>query len=399
MKTTILAIFALLTLAFTACSESDNEVRFTTVTIQAQMPEDHASLKEDGLTVSLTNTGTNKTVSGVTDTDGKWSTLVEEGVYHIQVKGEKISNSDTVGAVVLLFQADRQSVSISGVEQNLVMELEYSQTGSPWLIKEIYFAGSKTPANKSYQKDQFIEIFNNSDDTLYADGLAICESYATSSTVSTVKWNQFLPDRIAVQALYSIPGTGKDYPVAPGKSVVIANKALNHKGDASLNPNSPVDLSKADFEWVDANAPDIDVPEVPNLIKNFCYTATIWVLNQQGTKAYFIFRPDTDMETFMEKNFVQVMNAAGTKLLESYAVPRELIFDGVELSKKDELKEKSLPSSIDSGYSYTDAVGNGKSIRRKVERWANGRAYLQDTNNSTLDFLTGQTPAPSVIPQ
>lgn len=399
MKTTILAIFALCALAFAACSESDSEVRFTTVTIQAQMPEDHASLKEDGLTVSLTNTGTNKTVSGVTDTDGKWSTLVEEGVYHIQVKGEKISNSDTVGAVVLLFQAHRQSVSISGVEQSLLMELEYSQTGSPWLIKEIYFAGSKTPANKSYQKDQFIEIFNNSDDTLYADGLAICESYATSSTVSTVKWNQFLPDRIAVQALYSIPGTGKDYPVAPGKSVVIANKALDHKGDASLNPNSPVDLSKADFEWVDANTPDIDVPEVPNLVKNFCYTATIWVLNQQGTKAYFIFRPDTDMETFMEKNFVQVMNAAGTKLLESYAVPRELIFDGVELSKKDELKEKSLPSSIDSGYSYTDAVGNGKSIRRKVERWANGRAYLQDTNNSALDFLTGQTPAPSVIPQ
>lgn len=60
---------------------------------------------------------------------------------------------------------------------------------------------------------------------------------------------------------------------------------------------------------------------------------------------------------------------------------------------------KALPSSIDAGYSYTDASGNGKSVRRKVERWENGRAYLQDTNNSSDDFVTGQTPTPFVIPQ
>ena len=375
MRTTILIIGTVFAFILAACSESDNEVKFTTVTVHAQMPEEYASLAGDGLKVTLTNTSTNRGVSGTTDTDGKWSTLVEEGVYHIKIAGEKISTTDTVGAVSLLFQASKQSHSVAGL------------------------AGSKTPADKFYQKDQFIEIFNNSDDTLYADGLAIGETYITTSTTSAVRWDQFLPDRIAVQAYYSIPGNGKDYPVAPGKSVVIANKALNHKGDEALNPNSPVDLSNADFEWVDANAPDIDVPEVPNLIKHFCYTATIWVLNQQGTKSYFIFRPDKEVETFMNENFVQVPNAAGSKLLDGYAIPRTLIFDGVELSKKDGLKVKALPSSIDAGYSYTDASGNGKSIRRKVERWENGRAYLQDTNNSSNDFLTGQTPAPFVISQ
>lgn len=399
MRTTILIIGTVFAFILAACSESDNEVKFTTVTVQAQMPEEYASLAGDGLKVTLTNTSTNRGVSGTTDTDGKWSTLVEEGVYHIKIAGEKISTTDTVGAVSLLFQASKQSHSVAGLEQTVVLEMEYSETGSPWLIKEIYFAGSKTPADKNYQKDQFIEIFNNSDDTLYADGLAIGETYITTSVTSAVRWDQFLPDRIAIQAYYSIPGNGKDYPVAPGKSVVIANKALNHKGDESLNPNSPVDLSNADFEWVDANAPDIDVPEVPNLVKHFCYTATIWVLNQQGTKSYIIFRPDKEVETFMNENFVQVPNAAGAKLLDGYAIPRTLIFDGVELSKKDGLKVKALPSSIDAGYSYTDASGNGKSIRRKVERWENGRAYLQDTNNSSDDFLTGQTPAPFVISQ
>lgn len=399
MRTTILIIGTLFAFLLAACSESDNEVRFTTVTVQAQMPQEYATLAGDGLTVTLTNTSTNRGVSGTTDTDGKWSTLVEEGVYHVRIAGEKLSTSDTVGAVNLLFQASKQSQSIAGLEQTVILNMEYSETGSPWLLKEIYFAGSKTPADRNYQKDQFIEIFNNSDDTLYADGLTIGETYITTSTTSSVKWDQFLPDRIAAQAVYSIPGNGTDYPVAPGKSVVIANKALNHKGDASLNPNSPLDLSNANFEWVDANAPDIDIPEVPNLIKHFCYSATIWVMNQQGTKSYFIFRPDEDMETFMNKNFVQVYNAAGTKLLDGYAIPRTLIFDGVELSKKDGLVSKALPSSIDAGYSYTDAAGNGKSIRRKVARWENGRAYLQDTNNSSDDFLTGQTPSPFVIPQ
>ena len=74
MRTTILIIGTVFAFILAACSESDNEVKFTTVTVHAQMPEEYASLAGDGLKVTLTNTSTNRGVSGTTDTDGKWST-------------------------------------------------------------------------------------------------------------------------------------------------------------------------------------------------------------------------------------------------------------------------------------------------------------------------------------
>ena len=124
MKTTILILGTVFAFLLAACSESDKDVKFTTVTVQTQMPEEYNSLAGDGLTVTLTNTSTNRGVSGMTDTDGKWSTLVEEGVYHIKVAGEKLSTTDTVGAITLRFQASKQSQSIAGLEQTVILDMD-----------------------------------------------------------------------------------------------------------------------------------------------------------------------------------------------------------------------------------------------------------------------------------
>ena len=66
--------------------------------------------------------------------------------------------------------------------------------------------------------------------------------------------------------MYAIPGNGKDYPVQPGKSLLICDKAIDHR---EANSNS-FDLSNADFEWYDDSDknPDIDNPQVTNLDKS-----------------------------------------------------------------------------------------------------------------------------------
>ena len=47
--------------------------------------------------------------------------------------------------------------------------------GAGFVIKEFYYSGCLTPAGNNYTDDQFIEIYNNSADTLYADSLLIVE--------------------------------------------------------------------------------------------------------------------------------------------------------------------------------------------------------------------------------
>jgi len=78
-------------------------------------------------------------------------------------------------------------------------------------------------------------------------------------------------------------------------------------------------------------------------------------------------------------------------------VPNNLILDGVELGSAGNIESKSLSSSIDVSFTYCDGSYIGKSVRRKVLKWENGRAYLQDTNNSAKDFIPNATPKPWAV--
>jgi len=276
---------------------------------------------------------------------------------------------------------------VKGSQIALSVPLQIAQKGNGFVIQEIYFSGSTTPANGSYYQDQYIEIYNNSDSVLYADGLSIVESNHLSGTAISEYTNY--PNDLIVGAIYTIPGDGKTYPVQPGKSIVIASLGINHK---LANANSPVDLSKADFEWYDSGK-DVDVPEVPNMIRNFCYSNTIWVLHVKGYHAYAIFKAPGNYTDFITQNTVSVQTASGTSI-SRIKIPNSLLYDGVELGAVGAIGSKSLSSSIDVSYTYCNASYNGKSVRRKVLKRENGRVILQDTNNSAKDFIPNTTPKP-----
>ncbi|MDD4713316.1 MAG: DUF4876 domain-containing protein, partial [Bacteroidales bacterium] len=174
-----------------------------------------------------------------------------------------------------------------------------------------------------------------------------------------------------------------------GKSIVIASLGINH---TAVNANSPADLSKADFEWFD-NGTDVDVPEVTNMIRAFCYSNTIWIMHVKGYHAYAIFKPEGSISDFVTQNTVNVMTASGSTVTR-VKVPNSMILDGVDLGTAGTIGSKSLSSSIDVSYTYCDGSYIGKSVRRKVLKWENGRAILQDTNNSAKDFIPNAKPIP-----
>ena len=89
-------------------------------------------------------------------------------------------------------------------------------------------------------------------------------------------------------------------------------------------------------------------------------------------------------------------NSSGSMLY--LMLPSKYLLDAVEIFNADETTHyHTLLAQDDSGSALVTGW-SGKSIRRKVTRVENGRAYYQDTNNSTNDFLTDQLLTPGVHP-
>ena len=277
-----------------------------------------------------------------------------------------------------------------------------------FVLAEIFFAGTETPEGKRYVGDKYFVVFNNSADTLSADGLILVE--ADLNSVQKYKLDNDFRDRyFAVDAMYRIPGEGDTYRVAPGEAVLIADNAMNH---TEANTNS-FDLSTADFEWYDlsssAGVTDVDNPEVTNLDKLYCYTYTIWVPHNQGHKSFGLARfPEgvtaeqyfaTD-SLYVQYNY-ELVTAAGTfsQSKKSYMIPNKWIVDAVNLAPSETFQWLTFSDRLDAGYTYVAPTGSdktrfGKAVRRKTLGIINGRRLLMDTNNSTDDFEAGVSADP-----
>ena len=153
---------------------------------------------------------------------------------------------------------------------------------------------------------------------------------------------------------------------------------------------------------------DIDSP-VPNLDKWYCYTQSIFILHNQGYKAYALVRIPVGKEEYLQKyhytyDYVQQTNA-GTfyQSGDAYKIPNSWIVDGVNLSVESERKWNTLPPTIDAGWTYCSKVKASdsrffRSVRRKMQYLnEDGTMHLQDTDNSSEDF--NDTCIPSLIEQ
>ena len=218
---------------------------------------------------------------------------------------------------------------------SLTIDVAASKAGA-LVFKEIYFNGS----TGYYFKDQFYEIYNNSDDVQYVDGL--CIGTLMPATASTTIYNWIVPDGhpenyVYLGAVWQIPGSGTDYPVKPGESIIIAQGAQNHK---LIKETSPVDLSKAEFETFMVNQTvNPDNPESVNMTLkiDFNVFGTQWLSSVFGC-AYVIFFPDRE---FDNTTWVQP-DGYSTQAKE---FPIDCIVDAVELvnnATKINLKETTF---------------------------------------------------------
>lgn len=258
------------------------------------------------------------------------------------------------------------------------------------LISKVYFSGTKDDLNRNYTIDGFVEIFNNSDEVVYVDGkyLALTESRSPAAFLATDD-----PDYLYTRQICRFPGNGTDYPVLPGKSIVVAARsARDHRTSAS----NSVDLSSAEFEVKDSDGTGNPAVKALPVISSSTALKHFNLISG-GPNGVFLFETDEDVLQWPE--FYTPGTSTGERFRQ---VPVTTVLDGVEILKNNASTGpdpllKRLHQFIDAGYTNITAVSGyvNESVERKISRIEeDGRVILQDTNNSTVDFVIINGPQP-----
>ena len=388
-----LLALALTLVLFNSCKNDDDVINSVVatrnLTLQLQKPDNVTDIQYGTSTLTLTELNRNEKVERVfTNLSQNELTLpLLMGSYevHIAATVTYTINGETVAGEMSAFVNKVDLLNNS----SFPISLSIKAKGNDFIIEEIFFAGTATPEGKQYFGDQYIKLYNPTDRVLYADGLVLADSEFL--TVTKIDYTpNIMAEAFTAGSMVQIPGTGTQYPVQPGKSIVIAEQGINHKEN---NPNS-IDLSKADFEnFYPPRVKDVDGVGVTNNIN----LHGIFIFNNRGNRSYVIARfPEGTTTTTLQYDYEYKV---GTKLMQRQAlkIPNNWIVDAVNLSTKTGFEWIVTSSSLDSGWTYVakgegDASRYGKSVRRKVLSEKNGKPIFKDTNNSTEDFEILTTP-------
>lgn len=417
-------------LMFQSCSDDDfSGANLNPVSVNAEVKfaGDFSDTKAINTNVLLKNTETGAEYKGVTDKDGKLVLpTVLPGKYTATVtltltpkQFEAYFGYPSGNEEDIVFNGAAENIAITSTNTTLSIELMAAKTVGGLVIKQIYYGGSHIKEGAVF-RDQFVEIYNNSNEVMYADGLIFAQLYGTTTTgtesyhtsTGQLDWSKgegntkgaaANTDYVYADWVYRIPGSGIQYPIQPGKSITIAATAINHKANYTdnsgnavniLNPDLTVDLSNADFEanftsytgsqyrW------DIQNLSVPDLDILFVYAGKEMTLDNLGRDAYVILNA-----TAAEYNgFTKVKSPDPRPTSERYCIqiPNSFILDAVETTTDlaNNLIPKKLNTSDDAGRTYLlQGAYTSTSVIRKTAKTINGRIILKDTNNSTEDFV------------
>lgn len=443
MKSRILFAILFLATVYTSCKKDNEDIQTGVQPVDLKINLSYGldssgyTLPLENITVKVRNTATGS--SATVNSDGTGLVTFQSlpaGIYDIDatVKLADTTYYRITGVYAddsVTFNASEKNYTLATGTETLSMQL-ISGTVGDWVIKQIYYAGSDRVDGALY-RDQFIEIYNNTDHVLYADSLYIAQAYGKQSPATTLyqtlasgqlDWSKSVNmptnidannDYLYTRSLIRIPGNGTTYPVEPGNSIIMAQTATNHKvpftgldgtSISVRNPDLTVDLSAAEFEAYYAPfasrplGSDIDNPNAVN-VDVLQYYSTDWIIDNNGRDSYIIFKVDagTDVASWSYYNLptVSTPSSNATKYLQ---VPIKYIIDAVEVQPNTAADRipKKLGASLDAGFTYVPAGAyTSQSVIRKTAKTINGRIVLQDTNNSTEDFSYLERAAPKAF--
>ena len=236
------------------------------------------------------------------------------------------------------------------------------------VIGKVFYAGSTrlngaTP--KNYLCHLYIELYNNSTENIDVAGtyVAMANSDAAAAAWTAADMTGEKEGMGVFKQVFQIPA-GNPVVMEPGKSLVITNCAIDHSEIAE----GMVDLSTADFELKSTNAAfNFHSDAVPALTIVYSANASQDYINfmNPGPDGIALFKADTDIAN-CAKTYPKGKDTGNQYLV----IPMANSIDAVDIVKQ------KTPSADD------------QAVARKVASTDGDRKVLQDTNNSTDDFVT-----------
>ena len=384
--TTSLAFISALGLS--SCLSSDDQTQPITIYVNVENPSGLSGLT-GGQTVSLiSSTGYNYIAQ--TDADGTATfTNVIPDIYNVsaswsitsdqymEATGETVQHGTYVlsGALanqVLIDDATRLTLSTNCARKQSV------------LISKVYYAGCKDNNNKNYLAGRFVELYNNSDESVDVAGMYLClmESGSTPAYIISTQ-----SDYIYIKQVFQFPNEGHHI-LQPGEHILVTNSAVDHTENAAADYNE----RDADFECKSnaSNAP-ANNPATPAMKLIWTAFATIPNMNLVQGGPCGIALIETDEDPAQWEPVYADGKSSGVQQLKA---PTKYVVDGVDILKYRsdgtvDVSTKRFYDYIDAGYTNINAVNgyNGEVVYRVVEFWTDdGRALLKDTNYSLDDW-------------
>ena len=309
------------------------------------------------------------------------------------------------------------------------------------IIKEVFYTGhaytqklATTPpsiASNWYEDDTYITIYNPTSEVKYLDGLALASTALDPSVQVEFDGNKdFRREYVGVSQMSYFPGSGKEHPINPGQTIVIAKYAVDHAKDffkqLDKDNGSPVDrtlytgvdafldLSKADWEWTNGKTDGKNNSNVPDLVPIYVgddededdldlgfinvtetsgialiklpWTADDFAKNYRDSEGHRGYRHTVATHISHHRNPLHVIE-----------IPFDKAVDCITLCPKKEYKfnpySKDPKATFDKGYNAVsdDAYKNtpksdwGKYSGMSLIRKWDGKKFVDD-NNSTSDF-------------
>jgi len=387
-------IISFLFIGMTSCSTTDDATKTLNFDVKVTMP---AGFKADvfyaNQTVNISK-GTAVVYSAVTDASGiaHFENVIPD-VYDIstscEISGDDYVNmaeGDVENANVLITGSLLQQTVITEDAITIPSQMSIKQS---LLISKIYYAGCKDNNTKNYMADQYIEFFNNSDEDLYIDGLYFAITETESTAAFPANANQ---DYVYVKQVFQFPGSGQQYKIAAGGTVLVTNSAIDH----TLVATNSVNLTNASFEAKDPKKNNNTATPALNLIHTAYSTIPSMNILSGGDATVVLFKTKEDVS-----KWETVYKPGATSGLLYMKIPTKTIIDGLECLKNKattgpDVNSKRLYNYIDAGYQYISAVSGytGEVVARVKDKDANNRTYLKDSNNSTNDFAVSTTVKP-----
>lgn len=362
------------------------------VTFKLTYPSGGEFNVKEGIEVSILNSNTKETLKGNTTAEGTVEFLANPGTYTAMVIDRRVANGNVYNYSI----TKSDIVFNESWDSAIPVELQLAEVISGQIIiKELYVGGCpKDDASGYYGNDQYVILYNNSDEIVTLDNICL----GTVSPYNSNASSDYMVDGALnylnegwVPAINAIPHTNTTVTIAPGEEMVIALcGAIDHTKTYSKSVN----LANKDY-WVLWDnkhqlthkkyvAPDASIPSSQYLgIQKWGY-GTGWVFSNSSPAFCIFTTKGSTPEAFGSStdNLTAEEGDKGSKKLNT-----EWILDGIEVYRAGYENFKRFPDGIDSG-SATYTARLGYTLYRNVDKIAT-EAIADNANKLVYEYNYG----------